>query len=510
MDFSEKSKKFFAGVQIGLLGIAHTLGVVMPLTVVHAAAPGTVVINEVAWAGSADSSADEWLELYNTTGVAVDLSGWKLTDDGADVMIFPVGATIAPFGYILIEDSENAVSNVVADYLVGLSFANTGDALQLLDETSSVVDSVNGSGGAWYAGSSTTSASMERVDALSGDVASNFADSIGGIGALASAGAQIVGTPGKINSVSVPQVGQPTISADFTVSTALVGDIIRLEVVASDVSELFAYGNTLQYDSGKLEYQGATVGDFLSQSGTVGTSFYSGLAGGQVGELVVAEARTMDPKLGISGSGTLFTVDFKVLAGEGESLQVTFGSDSFASSPSGDLAVNFSGSSIDILMGVVEPITNLQVTEGESRYQIRLSWTASVSSPDHYRVERMDAHGDWVILAGVTDTEFVDKDGVTGGGSIIPNLVYNYRVTAVKGSLTSDIVQISGQDGRGLKGDNNRSDFVDGRDLERLALHFTETDVSSGFDPLVDTTYDAQVNGNDLIDIGATFAQYYI
>lgn len=510
MNFTEKSKKFFAGVQIGLLGIVHTLGVVLPLNVVHAASPGTVVINEVAWAGSSDSSADEWLELYNTTGVAVDLSGWKLTDDGSDVMVFPDGATIGPFGYLLIEDSEDVVSNVVADYLVGLSFANTGDSLQLLDAAASVVDTVNGSGGAWYAGSSTTYAAMERVDALSGDVSGNFADSTGGTGALASAGAAVLGTPGVINSVSVPQVGQPAISAEFTVSSAIVGDVIKLDVVASDVSELFAYGNTLQYDSAKLEYLGVTSGNFLSENGVVSTSFYSGLAGGQVGELIVAEARTIDPKLGVSGSGTLFTVDFKVLAGEGESLQVAFGGDSFASSPMGDLSVNFSTSPIEILIGTVEPITNLQVTEGSSRYQIHLSWTASTSSPDHYRIERKDAHGDWVILAGITETEFVDQDGVAGGGNIIPNLAYDYRVTAVKGALTSDAVQISGQDTRGLKGDNNRSDFVDGRDLERLALHFAEADTSPDFEPLVDTTYDAQVNGNDLIDIGATFAQYYI
>ncbi len=430
-------------------------------------------------------------------------------DDGTDAFEFPAGASIAPYGYLLIEDAETAVSNVNADFLASLSFANTGDALQLLDETAAVIDTVNVSGGAWYAGSSTTYASMERVDSLVGDIVENFADSTGGSGALASAGAVIVGTPGVLNSVSVPQVGQPQIKAEFVSSTALVGDIVQLKVTADNVTDLFAYGVEMQYDPALLEYQGDSVGDFLSETGSVSTSFYTGLTGGQAGQLLVAEARTIDPKVGISGTGEMFTVDFKVLAGEGTAVGVSFGSSSFASSPSGDSSVSFLPASVDILAGTVEPITGLQVAEGIGRYQIHLNWTASTSAPDHYRVERMNANGDWVILAGITDLEFIDQDGVTDGGNIIPDLVYQYRVSAVKGSLVSDPVLISAQDTRGLKGDNNRTDLVDGRDLERLALHFTETDLSPGFEPLVDTTYDAQINGSDLIDIGATFAQQY-
>ena len=42
------------------------------------AAPGDVVINEVAWGATAASSYDEWMELYNNTGNAIDLTGWRL------------------------------------------------------------------------------------------------------------------------------------------------------------------------------------------------------------------------------------------------------------------------------------------------------------------------------------------------------------------------------------------------------------------------------------------------
>ncbi|MCD6334669.1 MAG: lamin tail domain-containing protein, partial [Candidatus Latescibacteria bacterium] len=41
-----------------------------------AAASGDVVINELMWMGSTASSADEWIELRNTTDSEILLSGW--------------------------------------------------------------------------------------------------------------------------------------------------------------------------------------------------------------------------------------------------------------------------------------------------------------------------------------------------------------------------------------------------------------------------------------------------
>jgi len=508
MHFSEKVRKRLAMVQVGLLGLG-VFALVPGIDTVKAAAPGAVVINEVAWAGSADSANDEWIELYNTTGAAVDLAGWKLKDDGVVAFTFPAGATIAANGYALIEDSEAAVANVTADFIYNMSLANAGDALQLIDGSAAIIDTVNGSGGAWYFGSSGTYATMERKDPLQGDLPGNFATSTGGSGALGSAGSPIKGTPRALNSVSTAPLSQSGIKAEFTSAAAQIGQTVTMQVKADNVSDLFAYGFTLNYDSTLLALQNVTAGPFLSNTQTVSTSFQSGLKAGQAGQLLVAEARTIDPKAGRSGSGLLFEVNFKVLAGEGQKANVTFAADSFVASPSGDMSMTLSPGSLDIGSATIEPVTVLQATTGSSRYQIKLSWTASASSPDHYRVERMDAHGQWAVLAGVTGTEFTDQDEVSGGGFIIPNLVYHYRVTAVKGTITSTAVEIAAQDSRGIKGDNNRSDLVDGRDLERLARHFAENDQASGFDALIDTTYDGQVNGSDLIDLGAAFASAY-
>jgi hypothetical protein len=37
-----------------------------------------IVLNELAWMGTLTSANDEWIELHNTTGSAIDLAGWTL------------------------------------------------------------------------------------------------------------------------------------------------------------------------------------------------------------------------------------------------------------------------------------------------------------------------------------------------------------------------------------------------------------------------------------------------
>lgn len=487
--------------------LALVAGFVAPFSVAQAAAPGALVINEIAWAGSAASANDEWIELYNPGAAVVDLSGWKIRDDGADAYTFTAGASIAAGGYFLIEDSENSVSNLTADAIYNMSLANAGDTIQIVDGAGTVIDTVNGSGGAWYAGSSANFSSMERIAA--GDQASSFAASTGGSGALNASGGAIIGTPHVANSgTGGGQVGSAEVKMNWSAASANIGDTVQLKIAANNLSDLFSYGLVLTYDSTKLQYVDASAGNFLSAGGTVGTSFQKGLEAGQAGRLQVAEARTIDPKVGVTGSGELVIVNFKVLAGP--TANVAFAPESFLSSPVADLHPTMTVASLNVSASTVEPVTALTAAQAAGRYQIKLSWGASVSTPDHYRVERMDAHGQWKVLGGVTGLEFTDQDGVTGGGGIIPNHLYQYRVSAVKGAIVSTPVSVSAQDARGLTGDNNRTDLVDGRDLDNLAKHFAETDLNPTFDVLVDTTYDAHIDGSDLIDIGANFAQKYL
>lgn len=497
-----------------LLGI-FVVGQFGVLRLVYAAAPGSVVINEVAWAGSADNANDEWIELYNTSSQAVDLSNWYLDDDhGASTYTIQSG-TIAPHGYFLIEDHESAIMTVTADAIIDVSLANTGDSLQLYDSAAQLIDNANSSGGAWFAGSSATKATMERVDALaSGDVAANWQVSTGS-GQQSSGGSAIIGTPKALNSVSQNNGGgQPVnpsvqqIQLQLSSAQPNVGDVLTATVQATSVQNLFAYGLDLVYDPAVLKFKTAQMGSFLNQAGTIQTSFQAGLENGVGGKLVVAEARTLANKVGVSGSGNLFTVQFDVIGSSASASTIQFGSSSFAADPAADILAQFVGGSFTVTPLQIAAVTNLQAVEGVARYSVALSWNA-VPGATAYQVLRQDVHGQWVSLSQSSAVNFVDQDLIQGGGFIVPHQLYNYRVIALQNAVQSLPNDISAQDTRGLKGDNNRSDRVDGRDLEQLARHFGEIDTDAAFAPLVDTTYDGQINGSDLIDLGINFAKTY-
>lgn len=65
-------------------------------------APGDVVINEVAWMGTAADYRDEWIELYNNSQENIDLSGWSLSaaDGTPDISLLRrhIGPWVFSFG----------------------------------------------------------------------------------------------------------------------------------------------------------------------------------------------------------------------------------------------------------------------------------------------------------------------------------------------------------------------------------------------------------------------------
>lgn len=470
----------------------------------------SVVINEIAWAGTQDSSNDEWIEIYNTTDNMIDLSNWHLIDDGVVVFVFPEGSQIASKTYQLIEDKE-LVTDIPSDYIYNMSLANTGDTLQLADANGQIIDSVNLSGNTWYAGSSTTYATMERINPYLGDFKENFASAVSENGAKGSLGSGILGTPRSQNSVFDLGEGQSNfnqIKAVFENNNWHAGDIIELKVSVENVSKLFVYGIGLIYDSSILEFQGAFKGDFLSAGNENATSFQSGLRGGEEGNLLIAEARLDQMKNGVDGSGNLFTIQFKVLSEVSVNTAIIFASDSFAATPNNDIEITFENAVYEPEL-ILSPVNNLTTQIGDDRYQIKLSWDKSSVNNVQYQIERLGADGNWYVIGVSDDNYFIDKDSVNNGGNIIPNLTYSYRVAVKKGEDLSAYQEIQGMDFRGVKGDNNRSDLVDGRDLEKLAIHFGESLENESFDPLVDTTYDGLINGSDLIDLGSNFAKKY-
>jgi hypothetical protein len=139
-----------------------------------AAAPLDVVINEIAWMGSKNSSADEWLELYNGTNSQINLTGWKLTSQDGSIKINLAGIIGADGFYLLERTDDDSVPGITADQIYKGTLSNKGENLQLYDNQGNLMDSVNCASG-WFGGDNQTKQTMERKNfLLAGNDASNW------------------------------------------------------------------------------------------------------------------------------------------------------------------------------------------------------------------------------------------------------------------------------------------------------------------------------------------------
>lgn len=101
-----------------------------------------VLINEVAWAGTAASASDEWIELHNPGPAKVDLQGWRLTDRH-DLNVALSGAISAGGYYLLERTDDQSISNLSADLLYTGGLGDEGEILWLIAPAGEIVDSAN-------------------------------------------------------------------------------------------------------------------------------------------------------------------------------------------------------------------------------------------------------------------------------------------------------------------------------------------------------------------------------
>ena len=120
----------------------------------NAAQPVPILINEwmpantTALADPADGDFDDWFELYNPNGVAVDLTGYFLSDSLTDVTArwrIPTGTIINARGFLLVwTDGETGQNQVGGGGQLHADFrlSQNGDSIALFAANGTLIDSV--------------------------------------------------------------------------------------------------------------------------------------------------------------------------------------------------------------------------------------------------------------------------------------------------------------------------------------------------------------------------------
>lgn len=94
--------------------------------------PRAVVINEFLFNGVDNTVRNEFIELFNNTTVAQDLTGWRLS--GAIDYAFPAGTTIAPGAFLLVAENPATILARFAKTAIGPwsgSLSSKGETIRL-------------------------------------------------------------------------------------------------------------------------------------------------------------------------------------------------------------------------------------------------------------------------------------------------------------------------------------------------------------------------------------------
>ena len=147
-----------------------------------------IYFSEIMWRGSSVSPADEWVELYNSSGEATPLSGWSIFDEVKGETIAQIGtgevAIDSNSFFVIAHSTESdrifkkgelfleSVLNIPPDF-VGLkyqSLSNTKFQISLRNPRGEVVDKVGDGEEPFYGEYKGKVASMQRVNSgRSGD-----------------------------------------------------------------------------------------------------------------------------------------------------------------------------------------------------------------------------------------------------------------------------------------------------------------------------------------------------
>ncbi len=110
------------------------------------AAHAGVTINEFLANPDGSDGGQEWVELHNDGGSAVDVSGWQFqagTSSLSTKVVLPAGTTIPGGGFLVIGEADVTFADVTVDGTLAMGNASSsGDAIALLDDAGTTIDTI--------------------------------------------------------------------------------------------------------------------------------------------------------------------------------------------------------------------------------------------------------------------------------------------------------------------------------------------------------------------------------
>lgn len=238
-------------------------------SVVPMSTQAAVIINEVAWMGTANSANDEWIELYNNGDSAVSVDGWTLTDGQA--LTIPLSGSIAAGQFAVLERTDDGSAPGTAFLIYTGALSNIGATLKLVDASGALKDQVSG-GENWenIGGDNATKETAQYT--ISGWVtntatpgAENATESATqGNETKTVSGGSVIAKPVAREKQFVPSTNELQLEIE-TPDTIYVNQPVTFEVVPSNIGETIMRSLSYQWN----------LGDMSTGSGTAVTHTYA-------------------------------------------------------------------------------------------------------------------------------------------------------------------------------------------------------------------------------------------
>ena len=157
-----------------------------------------VIISEINYNSSSTFNCGDWVELYNNSKIAINMTGWQFLDTSENIFEFPEDYLFPPGEFIILcadsakfRENNPSVNNMLFEFKCGLK--NEGELIKILDGDNFTVDKVLYSSSApWPVNANGTGYTIELFEF---DSDNNKAENW-----LA---ANLYGTPGKMHDIEI-------------------------------------------------------------------------------------------------------------------------------------------------------------------------------------------------------------------------------------------------------------------------------------------------------------------